>query len=222
MALKPLYSNREPIGCYDGLDTDTFLGGEVVRLTYVSTSGSDAHASDVLDGYVSFSAKTRPAVTKVLSSGKRPLFLSDEGTTGYGTLFGQLVGSSVGQVQLGAGTVLGPPSYAGSGKITCWQGPGHYAVTLDAVSQGAGGLQPTNLALAGGDALYATAAGLLTPTVGNAFESVVVGRFIEFTDGGQKVTTPHSLVSAKNSPSGNTDWATGSEFTQAVIFFDVE
>jgi len=222
MALKPLYSNREPVGFYDGLDTHTFVGGEVVGLTYVSSTGTDVHAADVGDGYVSFSQKKRPAVTKTLQASMRPLFLADEGTSGYGTLFGQLVGSSTGTVQLGSGTVLGPNTAAGSGKVTCWQGPGHYAVTLDAVAQGAGGLQPTNLALAGGDALYATSGGLLTPTVGSAFEAVVVGRFIEFTDGGSKVTTPHSLISAKNSPSGNTDWATGSEFTQAVIFFNLE
>ena len=68
--------------------------------------------------------------------------------------------------------------------------------------------------------MYATGAGLLTPNVGAAFESVVVGRFHEFTTNQAMVTTPLSMVSAPNSPAG----ATGkkSVFDRALIYFKVE
>lgn len=215
MALKPLNPHANPYGTFDGLDSEvgSLLGGEVVRLTYVTAVGSgatDKAASDEFDGYVSNTAKNRPAVTLALSAGKRPLFLADEGIANYGTLFGVVVGGTAGQSV--SGTQLGPHTALASGKVTLWDGPGMYAVTLDAVDTNATtGLQKTNTSLAGGDALYATAAGKLTPTVGSAFESIVVGRFIEFTTNGSYVNTPADLVTGT---SGN--------FTQAVLRFMVE
>lgn len=220
MALKILQPGTQPLGQFDGLDSQvtSSLGGEVCTFTYVALDTDDA-AADVEDGYVA-QANTRPAVTTTLTSGARPLFLCDEGTSGYGTLFGEVVGASTGQVSTG-GAALGPHTATGSGKVTLWDKPGLYAVTLDAVDTTLNsGLVPTNPALAGGDALYATAAGLLTPNAGAAFEAVVVGRFIEFAPNGSLVTTPLGQVQAANSPSGSS--APGAQFDVAIFTWHPE
>ncbi len=219
MALQPLQALR-PFGQFDGLDAQVTasLGGEVCTLTYIALNTDDA-ASDVEDGYVA-QAGTRAAVTNTLSSGDRPLFLCDEGTSGYGTLFGEVVGASVGRTSTG-GAVLGPHTATGSGKVTLWSYPGLYSVTLDAVDTTANsGLLPTNPALAGGDALYATVAGLLTPDMTAAFEAVVVARFIEFAPNGSLVTTPLGQVQAVNSPVGSA--APGAQFDVAIINWNPE
>src|SRR3990167_700399 len=108
MALKPLQA-QYPLGQYDGLDAEAtaLLGGEVVALTGLLLTSSDKKASDVSDGYAGSTTKRRPVVTNTLVSGMRPLFLADEGLKGYGTLFGEVVGGSVGQVSSG-GAQLGP------------------------------------------------------------------------------------------------------------------
>lgn len=204
MALKPLQAGIENFGQFDGYDSDIFgvspfKGGEVCSFTYVSTTGTDLIAQE-LDGYLGTTTKTRPAVTKNLVAGMRPLFLADEGTTGYGTLFGEVVGMVAGQKGSapGTGTAVGPHTAAGSGKVTVWAKAGLYGVTLDAVDRTAStGLIPTSATLVGGDALYATALGLLTPNNLVAFDhstDTVVARFIEFATNGSLVTTPASLV----------------------------
>ena len=122
--------------------------------------------------------------------------LADDGTSGYGTLFGVVVGGTVGQVVTG-GAVLGPHTATGSGKVTCWDKPGVYGVSLDACDTTAStGLAPTNGTLDTGAALYATSAGLLTPNSGARFENVVVGRFIDFETNGSLVNTPSRLASS--------------------------
>lgn len=221
MALKPLQATQ-PYGQFDGLDTEltSLLGGEVVGFTSVAVNSTDKHAYDVNDGYSGTTTQVRPGVTKTLVSGMRPLFLADEGVRGYGTLFGEVVGGTLGQVSSG-GAQLGPHTATGSGKVTLWANPGLYAVTLDAVDTTAStGLVPGNSTLAPGSALYATAAGLLTPRLAGAFEAVVVARFIEFMTTGSRVTSRLDMVSALNSPSGTTTNPLGGQFTQAVIFFN--
>lgn len=211
MALKPLYHNYVSYGMFDGLDSEvtSFKGGEVCGFTKVSTTvGVDKHAKDADDGYTSNSKLTRLVVTKSLVSGMRPLFLADDGIKYYGTLFGTLVGGTAGQDVVG--TQLGPSTAYASGKITLWD-EGIYRVSLDAVDTDATtGLQPSNTSVDVNSALYATSAGLLTPTVGSAFESIVVGRFMEFCTDGALVTTPASLVTV-NAP-----------FTFAQFKFDIE
>lgn len=217
MALKLLQPGTQPLGQFDALDaqTSSVLGGEVAGLTYVSiTAGTDNAAADVGDGYVA-SANTRPAATTTLVSGMRPLFLVDEGTANYGTLFGEVVGGATGK-QVTGGAALGPHTATASGKWTLWDKPGFYGVTLDAVDTTLNsGLVPTNPAIDGNDPLYATAAGLLTPNVGAAFEAVVLARFVEFAPKGSLVNTPRSLVQALNSPTGSA--APGAQFDHAVI-----
>lgn len=222
MSLKLYNPGHEAVGRYDGYDLDlaSVLGGEVGTLIGVPVTGTDLAASDAdgTDGYVGAPpAHTRPAVTKTLASGSRPLGLLDDGIAGYGTLFGSVVGGTAGQVATG-GAVIGPHSALGSGKITFHDKPGLYGVSLDAVDTTAStGLVTTNTGLTVGDPLYATTAGLLTPNSGVAFESVVVGHFAEFETNGSLVNTPVHLISAPNSPVGGNPQPTALAF--AVFHF---
>lgn len=218
MALRLMFSGREPLGVFDGYDSQiaSIKGGEVATLVGV-LFGVDKGAKDVYaeggDGYVGVGNKLRPVVTTTLVSGTRPLFLTDDGVANYGTLFGTVVGSTAGQVVTG-GAVLGPHTAAGSGKITLWDKPGMYAVTLDACDTTAStGLVPGNGSLTVGAALYASTAGLLTPNTGNRFEAIALGRFIEFTTDGGLVKTPNTLTAAVNSGGG----PVLTQFTQAVF-----
>ena len=249
MSLKLLQPGLQPLGQFDGLDSDvlTLKGGEVVSFASVATSGQpgvsgagfDQGAYDVFDGYVAPSGVLkRPAVTRLFNGNTgmptattRPLMLSDDGITGYGTLFGAVVGGSVGQQVNGpntfTGAVLGPHTSTGSGKTTCWDKPGLYAVSLDAVDTNATtGLQPTNGSLNVGTALSFTTMGLLTPNLtGN---SAIIGGFgtgptvahlVEFNTNGSLVTTPNYLVAALNSPSGSVSSVGPRSFAFATIYF---
>lgn len=214
MALELVQPGIQPLGQFDGADGVylTVKGGEVATIKGVArTVGTDK--SVPLDGYV---GSYRPYATTSLTSGDRPLMLVDDGIAGYGTLFGAVIGGIAGQISYGLGQVpttqLGPHTAAGSGKLTLWDKPGTYAVTLDAVdTTSATGLTLTNSALTIGAALYATSTGLLTPNkfasfeLGDGYTGSVVGRFLNFETwkGGSLVTTPVSLVSAVNSPSGS-------------------
>lgn len=236
MALKPLQAIY-PLGQFDGYDTetslgnsDTLLGGEVVTLVNYTFSGTfpgtddAAKDADGSDGYVGTTQKYRPIVTRNLPLDARPVFLADEGAKHYGTLFGELVGAVAGKKTVGG--QLGPHTASGSGKVTCWDKPGLYAVTLDAVDTAADGLVPGNATLDVGDPITATSTGLLTPvgsSVGS-FDSgnLPVARFVEFSTDGSLVTTPNYLVAAANSPSGSLGVPAQVAFTQAVIHFDPE
>lgn len=233
MSLKLLQPGCQPLGQFDGLDTEvlTLKGGEVVTFTSVlipSDGGTDEAARDAFDGYSAPAGVIkRAAVTKTLTSSSRPLMLADEGILGYGTLFGAVVGGTVGQQVNGpntyTGAVLGPHTATGSGKVTCWEKPGLYAVSLDACDTTAStGLQPTNSTIDTGAALYATAAGLLTPTLASSAGGAgpVVGRFIDFNSNGSLVTTPNSLVAALNSPSGNVSSVGPRQFAFATFYFN--
>lgn len=231
MTLRILQPGINPLGQFDGLDAQATAvnGGEVATLTGVAVTGTDLAAKDAdgSDGYAGIPpSHVRPAVTVTLADGDRPLFLVDDGSAGtldargYGTLFGRIVGGTTGQISQG-GAVLGPHTATGSGKVTLWDKPGLYAVTLDAVDTTAGtGLVTNHATLTVGDPLYATIAGLITPTSGSAFEAVVIGRFIEFSTEGSLVTTPNTQVSALNSPTGSA--AALVNFTQAVFTFNPE
>src|SRR5574338_287749 len=227
MSLKLLQPGTQPLGQFDGKDSEylTLKGGEVVTLVNSALSANDKAASDSFDGYVNTSsAPNRPVVTKTLDGYSRPLFLADEGITGYGTLFGSVVGGVVGQ--LTTGQVLGPHTATGSGKVTCWDKPGLYAVSLDACDTAAStGLQPTNTTIATGAALYYTTAGLLTPNSASAPGGLggaltVVGRFVDFETNGSLVNTPNRLVAALNSPSGSVSSVGPRQFAFATFFFN--
>ena len=225
MALKLVNQAGNALGQFDGYDNQVpnFLGGEVVTFASLDLSDPDKAAQDVFDGYVNpTGVAKRTVVTYNLVDTSRPLMLADDGIAGYGTLFGSVVGGTVGKVTTGA--VLGPHTATASGKITCWHLPGVYAVSLDAVDQGVGtptdGLLPTNTLLSAGQALTYTSVGKLTPVgstnaVGGA---PVVGTLIDFETNGSLVTTPNYLVSALNSPFGYTPGPR--QFSYAVFYFN--
>jgi hypothetical protein len=222
-----------PIGMFDVIDgyNLTTKGGEVATLTTVSRTGTDKAAHDAFtDGYILGNATpVRPVATIGLVFGSRPLFLTDDGTSGYGTLFGVVIGGTAGQYSYGfvngvnGGTNLGPHTAYASGKMTLWGARGTYAITLDAVDTTAStGLVPTNTSVTTGSALYASNAGLLTPNSGIAFELIALGRFVEFEfyQGGSLVTTPLSLISAANSPSYALGAPQLQNFARAMVYFD--
>ena len=228
MALKLLQATGQPLGQFDGLDSDylTLKGGEVVTFTSVAvTSGTDYAAADAFDGYISPSGPKRVVVTKTVSSTSRPLMLADDGIAGYGTLFGTVVGGTVGQVVYGpnstvaAADLLGPHSARGSGKVTCWAQPGLYAVTLDAVDTTANtGVTVSNPNLTAGTALYYTTAGLLTTISTNTTK---VGSFVEFQSNGSLVNTPNNLVGTLSAPDGAlSSTAASRNFSFAVFYFN--
>jgi hypothetical protein len=244
MALKLLQPGIQPLGQFDGYDQDvlTLKGGEVVSFASVTTSGQpgvttaglDQAAYDAFDGYVNvLGTFKRPVVTRQWSgttlspSTSRPLMLSDDGIAGYGTLFGAVVGGTVGQqvnnpsLSTYTGALLGPHTATGSGKVTCWDKPGLYGVSLDAVDTAATGLVPTNVNLAVGTKLGWTALGLLTPS-GSANDvgaGTGVGYLVEFNTNQALVTTPNFLVAALNSPSGNVSSVGPRAFQFATIYF---
>lgn len=245
MSLKLLQPGTQPLGQFDGYDADflTVKGGEIATfgsvLTFgqpgVTQSGFDKAAYDAFDGYVNpSSVAKRPVVTHTFGGGSqlsgvsgtsRPLMLTDDGILGYGTLFGAVVGGTVGQQVNGpntyTGAVLGPATQLGSGKITLWDKQGLYAVSLDACDTTAStGLQPTNTTLDVGSAITFSNSGLLTPVTGGsgASSAPTVARLVEFATNGSLVTTPNSLVAALNSPAGT---ALGPRsFSYAVFWFN--
>jgi hypothetical protein len=225
MTLILVQSGLIPMGEFDGLDapTATLKGGELVTLstTNVIIGSADLEAADVEDGYVGTTTKYRAALTTAMGAGTKPLFLADEGTTGYGTLFGQVVGGVTGQSTNGA--QLGPHTTAGSGKVTIYGQPGFYATTLDACDTAADGLVPSNATLTPSSALTYSTLGLLTPvgsTKGTAGGgATAVARLVEFSGNGSLVNTPTNLVAAVNSPSGSVASSQANRFTMAVYWF---
>ena len=228
MALEIVQPGVQPLGQFDGADGIylTVKGGEVATIKGVSrTAGVDSQAAGYNDGYV---GANRPVATTSLVPGDRPLMLVDEGIFGYGTLFGSVIGGIAGQISYGVGQVaateLGPHTAAASGKLTLWDKPGTYAITLDAVDTTVQtGLVPTNSTLKIGSALYAKNNGIITPNASLNFDSdgyATIGRFLNFEGykGGSLVTTPVTLVTAALSPSGTVQAPSGGAF-RALIYF---
>lgn len=216
MALIVLQSGPIPPGWFDSKDSDlsSFQGGEICTLTGVQYRGSGAGydaSTSLFDGYVGTTTKTRPAVTRRnLTANSRPLFLADDGTVGYGTLFGTVIGSMGGQVN---GTVgLGIHSAAASGKITVHNEPAVYGVTLDSVDTAT--LNPTNAALTVGAPLYYTVDGLLTTAT---TLTTKVATFIEFASNGSLVNSSASMIQSLSSAGPGSIVA--NRFSMAMINF---
>jgi hypothetical protein len=233
MALILKNTMDRPFGQFDLLDATYktgVRGGEVMTWTSVtepSGGGTDEASADVNeDGYAY--NKTRPAVTFATSATAFPLFLSDDGGIsgpGYGTLLGAVVGGQVGQQANGpfsyTGAVLGPGTWAGSGKCTLWNQAGLYGATLDAVDTATNGVVPTNTNCTVGAALSYTSVGLLTPNVGGNKISAapVVAYMTEFQTTGSLVTSQQFMVAALNSPSGDVSSLVQQTFYQVEFYF---
>lgn len=141
MALLLLQPGIQPLGQYDGYSGFAPVGGEVAVLESAGTNS---------DGYQIIRA--RGATTGDTS----PFYLVDDGSTGYGVLFGNTVVRTDTGFSSGADTAtrLGPATYKASGKLTLWDKPGVYAVTLDALV----GTEASFKAAVPGDALTVDAA----------------------------------------------------------------
>ena len=194
MALVLLNNNGTPFGQFDDYDNLAPLGGEVAKLVAYGVSGSDKHAKDIEDGYTvsgsPLSQQVRPIVSMTLDGNEtNSLFLTDDGTTNYGTLFGTLVGGSVGQVVTG-GTVLGPSTMAGSGKVTLWKNAGLYGVTMDALN--ASFTASSNVTV--GTAISYDSTGKLALAAQKVGSAPTVATLVEFSTGDTLVTTPRSLT----------------------------
>ena len=199
--LLPLSPGLMPLGFLDVLDSqlDSLKGGEVMTIGEAArtNSSTETAAADQLDGYDyerPIANAERP-VTRLATTAVLPVFLSDEGLAGYGNLLGQLVGSKTGLVVSG-GTNAGPHSAAASGKVTLWDKPGVYTITVDALaatfvsSLQAGGLTP-------GSVLGHTSAGLLQHSTANgAVAGTGVATFLEFSANDSLVTTRATMVGA--------------------------
>jgi hypothetical protein len=182
MALKLLQPGLRPMGQFDLEDDDqnSVLGGEFGIFEALQTS-TDAYASD--------SAVVGPQSQVTIGdaelshgSGIAPIGgLIDEGTSGangYGTLFGSVIGGTVGQgTGLGSrpsqGVVtVGPRTTFGSGKVTLFHQPGLYGVTEDAVSNADFTDGSGNWAV---NTLLQTSSGKLTSTSSSASTHTIVG-----------------------------------------------
>jgi hypothetical protein len=137
MALKLLQPSLRPLGQFDLKDDDTIVGGECVSLA----TGTGRAASDVTSAGP-FSAGTTQLNFALGEFSRGTLCgLADDGTNGYGTHFGSIIGGTAGQgvsVQLNTGyatagsvVTVGPASHVASGKVTVWHAPGLYAVNSE-------------------------------------------------------------------------------------------
>lgn len=217
MALYILQPGIEPLGQFDLLDTDlsSVLGGEIAVLDEASraNTATERAAQDVLDGYVAdlvdAGTPTASRVVARIADGYsasfldatkgntrveplRAFYLMDDGTAGYGTLLGGLIGNPVG-LGVTPSSQLGPHTASGSGKVTLWDKPGTYAVSADAVaddlSPTVGNLNDTPLP---GALLYREHnTGRLTV---NAITGDKIAVFMGLRNNGSLVTTPAALV----------------------------
>lgn len=132
----------EPLGQFDILDSNTDLvkGGEVAVFQAINFL-TDGYAADVVGEGPGVQLKLDKVAADAQIYG-----LVDEGTStglggsgrSYGTYFGSMIGTTVGQGtgiggQPTTGTVvIGPSTIRGSGKATLWTKPGLYGVTVEA------------------------------------------------------------------------------------------
>lgn len=206
MALYILNPGIQPLGDFDVLDTDltSILGGELGTLDEAASranTSTEKAAFDVYDGYVADQVDVgTPTATRTLvriadtnTETLKVFYLLDDGSANYGTLFGSLIGNPVG-LNI-TGTALGPHSAQGSGKVTCWDKPGLYGISTDAVANSldpaVGNLNDTPLP---GTALYREATTGQMTTASATGDEVAV--FVELTSSPSLVTTPGRLVGA--------------------------
>ena len=205
MALYLLQPGIQPLGQYDFLDTDldSVVGGDlgVWGEAARANSATEKAAHDVFDGYVADQVDagdptaSRP-VLQLGDSGSTDAaahYLLDDGKAGYGTLFGEVIGLPVGLST--TGTNLGPHTAAGSGKVTAWDKPGLYGVSLSALDSDVvpttGNAYDTPLP---GELLYRGASTAKLTRVVSA--NLKAALFVELRGSGSLVTTPGKLVGA--------------------------
>jgi hypothetical protein len=179
MSLKLLNPGLRPLGQFDLDDTDAgaLEGGEYVELAAMASPGAEGYAADVAagpspGGVAGIGAPTGIFFQRSTRTAGRLGGLADEGDAEYGTLFGSLIGSNVGQATTQSGAVvIGPTSDRGSGKVTVWATPGLFGVNDNADTLGTA----TSIVNA---AVVGTAATGLLATTGGGGQTVAlyVGR----------------------------------------------
>jgi hypothetical protein len=186
MALILTQPGVQPLGQYDGSSTFAPKGGEVGVLQSI---GVNATGNQIL------------TVRAATTGDTGPFFLVDDGTAGYGTLFGNTVVRTSTGFTAGSysGVPIGPPTYTGSGKLTLWDKPGLYAVTLDALIDSEATLKAAS---PGAGLTVDPATGKLMlgdPAAGSHFAKVITFKFDEglVTTGGA-VVPQKKLVIAFN------------------------
>jgi len=218
MALKILNPGINPLGQFDCLDADiaNIKGGEVLQFGQVSLAGSDLGTQD---GYVNPSGVPNRTVVKLATdggaAGSRPFMLADDGVAGYGTLFGTVVGGTVGRST--SGSALGPHTATGSGKVTAWDKPGLYAVSLDAVETT---LAPSASLSVGQRLHFRTTTGRLTTAAGTEASTVSVGNLVGFETNGSLVNTPNNLLAALNYGTGAVAGGANGTFAYLTFHFN--
>ena len=209
MALTLLQPGMEPAGQFDLADGVTPAGGECGLL---GAAGGRSAADDwsglltialsgpgASTGFAGAGGRDGAIMAATVPSALQHHGLVDEGSTGYGTLFGSVIGGTAGQ-GTGFGTlsttgvvVVGPNTAHASGKATIWDKPGLYAVSDDAWASGYVAATATGAGDSGAlnDAVYAVPAGDAGATaVANA------GLLCSATDGSGALTaatTPAGL-----------------------------
>lgn len=147
MGLKLLQPSLRPLGQFDVKDDDldSIQGGKYVELE--DAGATEGYAADVgqVGPLASAAGPTKAfeAMTFALESRTDGNMggLADDGTTGYGTLYGTVIGGTAGQgTGLGSqptkGVVtVGPTSALASGKVTVWHAAGLYGVDSAGLAQ---------------------------------------------------------------------------------------
>ncbi len=141
MALKLLNPGLRPLGQFDLNDgAAALVGGEYVELQADNVAAVEGYAADVgaLVGADGGIANFTPASRTAARFGG----LADDGSTEYGTLFGDIIGGNAGRMTqfgtAGGSVVVGPDTDTASGKVTVWVQEGLYGVTTDAGGDNAG------------------------------------------------------------------------------------
>ena len=144
MALKLLNPGLRPLGQFDyDDDAPALVGGEYVEIQADNLGAAEGYAADVgamvggvgaaglwarSTGIANFATSSRTA--------GRTGGLADEGSTEYGTLFGDIIGGNAGRMTqfgtAGGSVVVGPDTDTASGKVTVFAQEGLYGVTTDA------------------------------------------------------------------------------------------
>lgn len=184
MALKLLNPGLRPLGMFD-LEDDilgTLEGGEHVALN-ATAIGAEGYAADVSSvgpfvgadlagNRASVKFDTAARLVNVLAG------LADEGTTGYGTLFGRTIGSNAGRATvINGAVVVGPSTERGSGKVTVWSQSGLYSVDGAAATDAA---TPLNAMTTVNALVHADGNGLLgTAALGNQPVAIFVGHLAD-------------------------------------------
>lgn len=205
MSMRPANPGLTPLGQFDVLDTElaNITGGEVVYFSRGprTNTATEQAAADARDGYLYddiLPFNNRPVIMRASDGYQQPLYLADDGTSGYGTHFGSTIGVPAGLST--TGTNLGPHSGAASGKITLWNKPGLYSVSMSSLAADfVATLSPSGMDPGLALGLENTGSGRMGHIgCANVFTTPPTGvaRAVEFESTGSLVTTPERLVGA--------------------------